>query len=501
MDAAHEIGWAALPRDLRAGVLGGLRWTVWLAAAGVPFSYGTRVLLARMGPEPLAIYGLLLVYVNFVAAFLFLGGNAVAIRFLPAIEVEARPAFLRTYFLVSLLGWLPWLAVAAWRPQWLHWLFGGVDGRGFAWAMMALAPIPILFSLLLAALKGELQLARAQWIYRNVTVGMFVVCALLFFRARAWTAAHAAVLLWGAYLALNLAGAAAAWRILNRNWTCARRQGWWLPRGFWKYTLALQGSSMLGFLATQLDMLIVLQAGGVAEFGRYVALLTLAAMAATAVKLLLDVLMASLTHAMARGDSRLAGELWTSHCRMLVPLVLVLNLALACWAVPLLSVYGGAYMQLQTALRWLGPLAAIACMNYLLGSSLAALGFPQLEMQAKAVRIISYLALFFPLWSRWGLSGAVLAWGGAEIPYQAVNLWNLGRRAPFHLNWTRTYAAFVGALAAAAAANFVWQPQSFLAGLMMLAALLSGFLLAAGYTARQLVGHLRVLTLGAEGSA
>src|SRR6185437_2102394 len=194
-----------------------------------------------------------------------------------------------------------------------------------------------------------------------------------------------------------------------------------------------------------------------------------------------------------------AGAVWRSHCRMLVPLILALNLGLACLAAPALAVYGRGYASLASALRWLGPLAALACANYLLGSTLAALGLPHLEMRAKVVRIAAYLVLFFPLWSRAGLVGAVLAWGGAEIPYQAMNLWYLQRRAPFPLHGTRLYCAFLAALAAAAWALQLVPPAGWLAGVATLAALLAAFLLAAGYTARQLAGHLRVLALGAGG--
>ncbi|MGH9393072.1 MAG: hypothetical protein ACRD1E_02805, partial [Terriglobales bacterium] len=203
-------GWSEIPADLRPGVVGGLRWTLWLALAGVPFSYATKVLLARLGPQPLAAYGLLLVYISYISAFLFLGGNAVAIRYLPALRSLERRNFLYSYCLVVAIGWAPWLLVAACFPASIHWLFAGLGGPAFALAMLALAPLPILFSLLLAALKGMLELAWAQWIYRGVTVGMFAGCAAFCFGAPAFFTAHLPWLLWGWYLALAAAGAAAA---------------------------------------------------------------------------------------------------------------------------------------------------------------------------------------------------------------------------------------------------------------------------------------------------
>lgn len=490
--------WSDLPADLRGPVTGGMRWTLWLAAAGVPFSYATRVLLARLGPECLAVYGLLLVYIGFVSGFLFLGGNAVAIRYMPALAQARRAAFLRTYALVIGAAWLPWVVVVGLDPGAMAWLFGG-QGRGFALTMMALAPLPILFSLLLAALKGMLDLAWAQMLYRSVTVGMLAGVLLLYLTAPAWFATHAAGMVWGLYLGLMGAGCVGAlvrWQRLAGTGARGRaRPRWYLPPGFWGYGLGLQGSSMLGFFATQIDVLLVLHMGGLKLLGSYVAIMTLAALATTALKLLLDAFIAALTHGMARGDAALTGDLFKACSRLLLPLILLLGGALTCLAAPLLAVYGPRYAGLQTALRWLGPCTALDGLNCLLGSALGALGHPQAEMKAKVARLAAYLALFLPLWHAWGLTGAVVAWGGAEIPYQAVNLWYLRRLAPFRLRWRRLYPAFLAATAGLALLA-PWQHALPTAAALGVAVGV-GFVLAAGYSPAELAVHLRIFLPGA----
>lgn len=491
-------GWETIPADLSRPILTGMRWTLWLAIAGVPFSYATRVLLARLGPACLAWYGLLLVYIAFVAGFLFLGGNAVAIRYLPLVAAGRRVAFLRSYGAIVAAAWLPWLLLALADPNALHWLLGAGAGSGFIVCIMALAPVPILFSLLLAALKGSLDLAWAQGLYRGVTVGTFAGVFVLFLTARNWFALHAAALIWGIYFGLMAAGCALAW-VRWHGFAAPRLQThirFFLPRGFWNYTLSLQGSSMLGFFATQLDMLLVLHAGGLRRLGAYVAVMSLATLAAAALKLLLDAFMAALSHGIARGDAALTGELFVHSSRLLLVLILALNAALTCWAVPLLAVYGPAYAHLQSALRWLGPCAAIAGLNYLLGSALSALGHPRAEVVAKVIRIAAFVVLFWPLWQASGLLGAVLAWGGAELPYQAMNLFYLRRLAPFPLRWRRLYPAFLLALFLLTAAAFWGQPQSSAAGLGLWAIVMTAFLLTAGYSPAELGSHLRIFLPG-----
>lgn len=502
---ASGDAWRDIPADLRGPVTGGMRWTLWLAAAAVPFSYATRVLLARLGPECLAIYGLLLVYIGFVSGFLFLGGNAVAIRYLPALAPARRADFLRTYALVIGVAWLPWVVVAGLDPGAMAWLFGG-RGRGFELVMMALAPLPILFSLLLAALKGMLDLTWAQALYRGVTVGMLAGVLLLYVTARTWFVAHAAGIIWGMYLGLTAVGCLAAlarWQRLAGTGTGGgSRPRWYLPPGFWSYGLGLQGSSMLGFVATQIDVLLMLHVGGLKRLGSYVAIMTLAALATTALKLLLDAFMAALTHGLARSDAALTGDLFDACCRLLLPLILVMGIALTCLAAPLLAVYGPGYTGLQTALRWLGPCAALDGLNCVLGSALGALGHPQAEVKAKLVRLAAYLALFLPLWHAWGLTGAVLAWGAAEIPYQAVNLWCLRRLAPFRLRWRRLYPAFLAAIAGLALLAPWGDALGTATRLGVGALLVAGFVLMAGYSPAELAAHLRIFLPGqaTEGS-
>lgn len=499
---APATGWNAVPADLRQPILTGMRWTLWLAFAGVPFSYATRVLLARLGPACLAWYGLLLVYIAFVAGFLFLGGNAVAIRYLPLVAMGRRIEFLRTYGIVVAAAWLPWLLLAIADPGALHWLLGSTAGSGFIVCIMALAPVPILFSLLLAALKGSLDLVWAQGLYRGLTAGTFVSILILFLVARSWFTLHVAALIWGIYFGLVAMGCIVAWARWRRFAAPASQPPtrFFLPRGFWNYTLNLQASSMLGFFATQLDMLLVLHAGGLHRLGAYVAVMGLATLAAAALKLLLDAFMAALSHGIARCDAALTGDLFVQSSRLLLVVILALDAALSCWAVPLLAIYGPAYAHLQSALRWLGPCAAIAGVNYLLGSALSALGHPRAEVVAKVVRIAAFLALFWPLWQAGGLTGAVLAWGGAELPYQAMNLYFLHRLAPFSLRWHRLYPAFFVALVLLVAVAHWGQPQSIAVGLGAWALVMAAFLGAAGYSPSELGSHLRIFLPGVAGA-
>lgn len=80
------------PSELRTRIFVGMRWTVWLSILALPFSFGTNVILARIGPEAIGTFGLLAVYISIVAAFLYLGSDSVIIKFIPELAAERRGA-------------------------------------------------------------------------------------------------------------------------------------------------------------------------------------------------------------------------------------------------------------------------------------------------------------------------------------------------------------------------------------------------------------------------
>ena len=106
-----------VPDAQRQLIISGMRWTVWLSVVAVPFSYGTMVILARTSPEAIGTYGLLGVYIGLSLGIFYLGGDAVAIKFIPELEYENRLSFLVSYFLVICLAVLPWIAAGAIWPQ------------------------------------------------------------------------------------------------------------------------------------------------------------------------------------------------------------------------------------------------------------------------------------------------------------------------------------------------------------------------------------------------
>lgn len=496
--ASNAAAFAALPGELRGPILRGLRWTLWLSAVAMPLGYGTRLMLARTGPQVIGAFGLLLIYVRLVSTFLLLGGNAVLIQFLPQLAPVERRGFLMRYGAIVLLALVPWFAVAWFWPAGLHWLFGAVGGTRFQVILIWLSPIYIALSLSTAALKGLLEITWAQILGRAVTAGSFLIYAVLFFADRRFLAREYLFLIWGIYLTLAAVAAGAGLRLFWRRTPpppprAARIGG--LPRGFWRYTLNLQGNSAIGFLSASLDSLLVLHWGGLGKLGFYVALMTLLTITPTLLDLLLDTLLPSLTHAIALGGRAAMNGLNDACSRVLYLGALALASFMALFAAPLMGIFGPAYAGLAPLLRLAAPAAAVLAASHFYNTIFSAIGQPQRSTVAQLVRLAMFIAIFPPLWRADGLAGAIWTWAAAEIAHHLASVFFV-RRGGLKLPFPRGYAMFWLALAASSGVACAAPELAPGWNALVWVALLAVFLGSAGYRTGEIRVFLRFLRPG-----
>ncbi|MFZ0211479.1 MAG: lipopolysaccharide biosynthesis protein [Candidatus Acidiferrales bacterium] len=427
--------------EMRRSIVSGMRWTFWLSALSVPFSFGTSIILARIAPEVIGTFGLLQIYIGVVSVFFFVGGNAVLIKFIPELDTNGRISFFASYFALNCIALVPWLVAATLWPGGLRYLFGEGHTGPFWIFLLYLSPIYILYSASLAALKGMLELKWAQGLDRIVTIGSFMIYVILFVAARSLLAKHYTAVIWGAYLSLVLVVAySAIRRFLRLNPGFVRsRLHFLLPGGFWRYTLSLQGGSILNFFSGRLDYLLLLYFGGLALLGKYVALMSLLLPVSRVVTFFLDSLLPSLTNTLAHRDLKSSEELTEICIRIVVPASLIMAGLLVFFAHPIVLLLGRQYLGLEQLLWIAAPFAVVQGVGWITGSILSAIGRPDCDAISRALRIALFLILFFPLWHAYQLMGVVITWGACEVFYHAINLCFVIAKTPFRYHYLKTY--------------------------------------------------------------
>jgi O-antigen/teichoic acid export membrane protein len=474
-----------VPERQRHRMISGMRWTLWLSALSAPCGYMTTVLLARVDPAVVGTYGLLSLYIGLTSIFLFFGGNGVPIKFLPELPVEKRLPFLLSYFLVILAATLPYQIAATLWPSRLRYVLGSEAANGFGVLLVWLAPLYILSSVVLAALKGLLEIKWSQLYNRIITLSSFVLYTLLYFVAKPFLASHYVAIIWSTYLVLATLVTALAMRRLLRHFPNVNLRGslrFFLPPGFWSYTSGLQLVGILSFLSTRLDYLFILNAGGLAEFGRYVALITLVSIIPTFATFVLDSLLPSLTNTLAQRDYHSSRHLVEIYLRFMLPCGMLAATFAILFARPLFALLGPRYMDLVSLGVIAFPVAALQLLNWFVGTMFTAIGQPYGDVIAKGGRMVAFCVAFWLFWRPYHLWGAILAWGIAELIYQGLGLLILLARMPFHFSFVGTYSAYLAVVGLAAIIAKYMTEQNPIFSLAVWIALVGGFFLVARYS-------------------
>lgn len=450
--AAYEL-LSKAPAHLRGRIVAGMRWTLWLSIPAVPFSFGTTILLARAGPQVIGTYGLLMVYIGVVSSLFYLGGDAVSIKFIPELSGEQRGPFLASYLLILLASLIPWLVLATSWPRGLHYLFGEQGSSSFPFLVLCLSPIYLCFALVVAALKAELEMRWAQVMMRTLTIGTFLVYLVLFLGLRRVLVVHYTGVIWGVYLTLTALAFVIGFRHLRRlggwefRWRSLRI---FLPRGFWKYTLATQAVSGLGFLLQRLDLILVLNFGGLVVLGKYVAIISLAGLIPVGNGFFLDTLLPSLTNLLASRNYAGASQVYSMNLRTLFLVTMVGTSGLIFMVNPIIMLLGSNYASLGSLFVVGVLLYGLSAPGAIGGTLLSSLGKQHRSVFVGVIQLALFLSLFYALWPRYQLLGVVLATGLSMAISNFLLIQVARYRNQVNFSFARDYVAFAIALIAAA---------------------------------------------------
>jgi len=480
--AAYEV-LSEAPAHLRARIIAGMRWTLWLSVLAVPFSYGTTILLARAGPQVIGTYGLLMVYIGVVACLFYLGGDAVSIKFIPQLSGDRKAPFLASYFVILLAGLIPMLVVAKSWPRGLHYLFGEQESS-FPFLVFCLSPIYLSFALVAAALKAELEMRWAQVMMRTLTIGTFLTYFVLFLGFRRLLVVHYAGIIWGVYLSLTALAFAIGFRHLSQlqGWEFRRHSlRMFLPRGFWRFTLALQAVSSLNFLLQRLDLILVLNFGGLVVLGKYVAIISLAGLIPAANAFFLDTLLPSLTNIPTARHWGALSQVFSTNLRILFAITAGATCGVIFLAGPITRMMGPQYVNVRSLLVIIVLLYGLAAPGAVGSTLLTAVGRQQRTAWINLGQLALFVVLFTTLWPRLELLGAVLA-NGASMLLSYVSMLIVARHStPAVFSSGKGYCA-LGLVLALSGTAAIRAPSMGIAGALLAWPFsFLAFLLIAGY--------------------
>jgi O-antigen/teichoic acid export membrane protein len=417
--------------------------TLFTAVAGYLFKiYVARVL----GPDALGIYALGMTIVGFFGLFNGLGLPQAAVRFVAAYSAtsqwERLHAFLRRAFgllgtanvvlAVAMMVIGPWLARSLYHAP-------------------ALVPYLYLFAVILIlgaftnflgqVLAGYKDVARrtviTNFVGSPVNILFGIVLLSLGFGLRGYLLAQIA----SAVIVLLLL-LAASWRLTPRQARQAPPSAVPMEREVFWFSAAVFGVSVLEFVLSQADKILLGAFLDVRQVGIYAVAAALVAFVPVALQSVNQIFSPTIADLHARGDQALLGRLFQTLTKWIFGLTLPLAFVMIIFSKPLMRLFGAAFEAgwLVLSLGTLGQLvnAGVGSVGYLLLMS----GNQTRLIRVQVVMAVFMVAATLGLVRPFGMAGVALA---AALTNVLSNYFCLRQvRAALHLSpYNRTYLHLV----------------------------------------------------------
>jgi len=487
-----------LPEHQRHRILSGMRWTVWLSAFAAPFGLAISFLLARVGPETLGVYGLLGVYSALTSAFMYFGGDSVIMRFIPDCRDDDRASFLVSYLLVILAIISGWLVFAWFCPVAIRLALGKTGGDRFHFLILCLAVAPIVFAMVIASLKGMLEIRISQVLAKSLTIISLAVYAALFVFDRALLSAHPLAVIWSVYLGITAILAVVGGVRLIRLFQSPRLR-WYLPDGFWRYAIHTQQVSFTSFFAGKLDYVLIVGFGGLALLGRYAAVMAVATIVWMVSWYFMDTLLPSLTNTIAARNFTGAAQVFTLHMRILFLVVTAASCAVMVLAVPATTMLGPKYASLGGPIIFMALCFGLASSVAVGGTVLSSIGRQQLALWTNVLNGCLFVGLFLAMWPRWNLVGAVVAYGTAVVISYVILMAIALKTARFLPSIAALWLKSAAVQALVAFVAWWWMPLQLVSTVLVWLSAVGLFLWLAGYDFAECQGLVQTFLPGMVG--
>jgi O-antigen/teichoic acid export membrane protein len=239
------------------------------------------------------------------------------------------------------------------------------------------------------------------------------------------------------------------------------------------------------FLLGRLDLILVMNFGGLAQLGKYVAVLTFGETIRTANRFFSDTLLPSLSNTFATADYRGASQLFAVNLRLLFAVTVAGTCALMLLVDPIIALFGSQYLSLKPLFILMLLLYGLSGPGSIGPTLLVSIGKPDRALWINIGQLLIFVVLFAALWPTWQLTGAVLASGSAWALSSVASLVVAKRSAPVSFSAAKDYAkAFVVMAAVALIASRIDSAQVLVRTGTWVAAMLI-FLVIAGYNMRE----------------
>lgn len=469
----------------------GAKWTIILSIIAMPLGYIVNIILGRISPEALGIYGLLSIFVLSVTTFILFGGGNVIIKYLPEIDKDKKVSFLASYILIVFLIAIFAISSIYLYPQILELIFGQDFPSGILPYLIIFIPIIILYSVFDFALNGLMEIKTSVIIRQIVTYGNFIVFVILFLFYKDFFREHLWMIIWGLsfvfYIILGLLALFLTTRKMKiTSLNKLNNLKPYLPTRFWSFALFVHLSTIVFFAYDKIDQLFILNYFSIRELGLYYAALQTAMLIRFVPMLLGSVLLPTFSNLLASNEIGLIQKGYREVVRYNTLMVVPAALLCIFFSRQIMGLFGAAYVQNHLVLVILGFFFGTAPIGGVNSSLVIAKGRTGLYFILQIIMVSVQLILTFSLIQPYGVVGAALAKGIAVSIGQIGLIWIVLRVLKMGLHIPRQFFVGIAIIVIATLLYCLFTPSSLLFLLILFSFFVILFLYLGKYTKKDI---------------
>lgn len=437
----------------------GTRWMLMLSVLTLPVSYLNSLLLGRIAPKALGLYGLLVV-LSSITALLMFGGSQTLIKFLPSIPSNQRVSFVLTYGLLACGLVAPLLIAIGIKPPLLSFLVGRPLDPGTVRYLLPFVPLILLTNLSRTILQARMEIKWMTIAGKLVPIASLAGFSTLFAFRRYVPDEQLGEVILLIFCAAHLVSLLlAAYHIYARFIKVEPFHiALFLPSGFWSFGLMINLSMIVVIILDNFDQALIFSQFEIGQLGIYRASLTTAELIRWVPVLLMRSLLPLFSHLLANNQQ---DQIKLTYRRMIKYNMLATSaiaLIIVLFSHEILSLFGAEYTQAESILVLLAGSFVLSGISTINSSFIVATGRVELGLVSGVIgsllQIVTSLMLIGPLGMEGAAIGKVLNLGCITV----LEVWFVNRIADLKLD--RESIGLLGTVLLAVLVSRFTRPES-----------------------------------------
>jgi len=331
--------------EIKKRGISGAKWLIIMNGVGAIAAFGIAIILGRVGPEILGVFGLAQILINVITTFVLYGGPPVLPVFLPKLSnAEERGRFFSSYLLVLLVMAVLVLGFFRLCPGAFEFLLQRKFEMGnYSWFVL-LALVIVSAETLSNTASGLMQIKAAAIGQQLMRLAILPLVVFLFFFKREVLIEHSLITILGGFFIGYLLAATVCGSAIAREPRFKMRLGWLLPKGFWPFSISMMSVTIFTFLYGTFDRMVVLSINDVVGLGMYQAVISINMLEERMPTILLPSVIPTFSNLLGANHLEAFKRAFTLLCRWaVVPLVLI-ALVIISFSHQILGLFGEAYV-------------------------------------------------------------------------------------------------------------------------------------------------------------